>query len=394
MDTSTMLVEKSTHECPVFTFYWNEVEKHPDADTLGILKIKNSEYTYVLKLDDWKDKDGCLVAWLSPDTLISCKYPQVAFLAADAKYGPDKDLIRIKARRLRGVISFGLLCPLPADCGLSEGGDAREYFKTDWYDPEVMSLTGEKLNVISGDIAKGPSNIVAPRYDVDALHKYGKVMFQYGEPVLLMEKLEGCNSKYTYVDGQMYCSSRENWKKEFSEPPKLNLEELIVKMKDEAKAKEVYERATNNFQPKKSLWWEALDKCPELRSLCEANPGYVVYAEVFGNVKKFFYGNSGPKLMIGAFDILKPDGQWMDAEPMLEMFDKYKVSTAPVLYRAKPFDFDEICAIVADMTSRWPGAEKQIAEGICVRPMIERRNPRLGRVHLKVKNPKYLEMKG
>jgi RNA ligase (TIGR02306 family) len=172
-------------------------------------------------------------------------------------------------------------------------------------------------------------------------------------------------------------------------PPQLTLEELKTRIGDEEKAKEVYERVVVNFKPTKNLWWVALDNTPQLRKFCEQNEGYAVYGEVYGQVQNLKYGTKPGEVRFAAFDIRKPDGTWMDAEQFLETCKKHGIPTAPVVSESKPFDFDTLVEM-ASGNSLIPGAN-HIREGVVVRPIKERWNEKLGRVNLKIINPKYLE---
>ena len=100
-----------------------------------------------------------------------------------------------------------------------------------------------------GEVAKPPSGHF-PKYDVDAFPAYGRKIFVEGEPVILTEKIHGCNSRYVFKDGIMHCGSRGEWKKEWSEAPKLTLEDLIKKTGSEEKAKEIYDYIQRSKQKK------------------------------------------------------------------------------------------------------------------------------------------------
>lgn len=76
-----------------------EVINHPNADKLDLAKVLG--YTCIVAKDEFKVGDA--VVLIQPDTLLPDK-PWAAFFK---KRGD-----RVKAMRLRGVFSFGIILPL------------------------------------------------------------------------------------------------------------------------------------------------------------------------------------------------------------------------------------------------------------------------------------------
>jgi hypothetical protein len=230
-----------------------------------------------------------------PDSLVDVSREEFSFLAVDAKWLPDCTKspagthALVKAKKLRGVVSYGLLVPAPQ--GLVEGDNAADALNVVHYEPVALTDNGKQKGwATGGEVAKPPSGVY-PKYDVDAFMGYGRKVFVEGEAVYVTEKIHGSNGRYVFKDEVMYCGSRTEWKREFPLPPEITLEELTEKIGNADRAKEVYERAVVNFKPKRNMWWVALDKTPGLRVLCENNPGYTVYGEVYGSVQKGFpYG--------------------------------------------------------------------------------------------------------
>jgi RNA ligase (TIGR02306 family) len=89
----------SEHEAKVIKV--SEIRKHENADSLEIAQIGG--WTCCVRIGDFKVGD--LAVFIEPDTLVPVDQSEFSFLAADAKEGK----VRIKAKRLRGVPSFGLL---------------------------------------------------------------------------------------------------------------------------------------------------------------------------------------------------------------------------------------------------------------------------------------------
>jgi RNA ligase (TIGR02306 family) len=394
MEASTALQEKSTHQCPVFQFDFSKCEIHPNADKLKLYRIPDSDYFYCLNADEWAGFSG-LVSWIPPDSLVNTELPQFAFLASDARYYDDSstngefkkgvaNYARIKAKKLRGIISFGLLVKAPQ--GVKDGDNAAQALDVHHYEPAVASASNPAAALfVSGEIAEAPGGVY-PKYDIDNFLKYGRQLFIPGEPLYISEKIEGENSCYVFTNGQMNCRSRTVWKKEWSTCPKITLEELIEKTGNEEKSKLIYEKNVLNFKPRKSKWWEALDNTPSLREYCEANPNYSVYGEIFGHVGKYHYNTQG-KIKFVAFDILKPDGTWMDADQFLEVSKGYGIPTVPLLAYGESFDFDKVQTYAVGNTTF--GAN-HFREGCVLKPIQDRWDSLVGRVFLKIVNPDYL----
>lgn len=380
--------EKSTHTVEVF--YLPEMVKHFNADALSVCVIPGTSYTYVARTEDWVNKVGCLVAWLCPQTVVDVKRPEFAFLGEKGS--------RIKAKKLRGVVSYGLLIPLPENCGLKPGDNAAGYLGATHYDPEISQLTdknGKKNNFfMGGETAKAPRGIY-PQYDVDAGMKYASKVMVNNELVYISEKIHGANSSFCYQDGEMHCRSHYEWKREFTSPPKITLEELTVKVGDPIRAQEIYQKAVVNFKTRKNMWWTILDKTPELRKFCEAHPGWCIYGEVYGNVKGFPYDKSKDDIGFRAFDIFVPstagDSQplprWLDAEEFVKKCVEFQIPRVPFI-SIESYNLERCLSLVEGNSLL---NSNHIKEGIVIRPVIERWDNKLGRVLLKFINPVYLE---
>lgn len=307
-----------------------QIEPHPNADRLDVARIFG--FTCCVAKDQFQD--GQLAAYIQPDSVVDSTRPEFEFLAGHE---------RIKVKRLRGVVSMGLLMPAPD--GFSEGDDAAEYFGVTHYEPPIP---GERC----GEVEGGPVGIYAPKYDVESMYRY-KHMFVEGEHVIATEKIHGANSRFVFApdEDRMYCGSRGEWK-----------------AKSEG-----------------SLWWRALDAHPWIEQFCRAFPGDILYGEVFGNVQSLKYGAGPRDVFFRAFDVLR-NGEWRNWNDWAGGLPIN--SHVPIVYQG-PFDFDMLVKL-SDGPSLIHTAN-HIREGIVVRPLVERRDEHLGRVHLKLVGNSYLE---
>src|SRR3954468_7796695 len=97
-------MSNSTHEVTIVPII---LEKHPNADTLSFVNVFGG-YTCVVRTQDWQDvKYG---AYIPPDSLVDTSRSEFGFLATKAR---ADGLHRVKAMKLRGIVSFGLMIPAP-----------------------------------------------------------------------------------------------------------------------------------------------------------------------------------------------------------------------------------------------------------------------------------------
>lgn len=283
-DVSTLVEEKSTHECPVFHFDFAKVRKHENADRLGLYSIPDSDYLYVLNLADWDGYVG-KVCWVPPDSLVPVSRPEFSFLAVDSKYDEFSNKLkeggfaRVKAKRLRGIVSYGLMVKYTGE--LPDRANGATELEVRHYEPPSLGEGGKRGSNLgpSVDDASAPDGVYY-KYDVDAFLKYGRRLFEDGEPVYVTVKYHGQNHRAVCKDGQMHVGSRTGWKKEFTCPPKITVQELIDKGVDPEKAEAIYKAKVENFTSKKAHWWQGFENTPGLRQLCEAIPGHCVYSEI------------------------------------------------------------------------------------------------------------------
>lgn len=312
------------HTCDVVEI---KLDAHPNADSLSLVQV--GDFQCAVRTTDWADGD--LAVYIPPDSVVP-DTKEFEFL------GKHK---RIKARKLRGEWSVGLLIPAPVDAKV--GDDYMEQLGVVHYEPQIHGhfTTG-------GDNVTPPPGFI-PTYDVLNFRKYSG-LFNDGEEVVVTEKIHGANARFTCVDDVIYCGSRKFWKKEDS----------------------------NN------LWWKALSHNPALEAWLRHNQGLAVYGEVFGQVQNLKYGSTSGNIFFAAFDILRGD-KWLDFD------EAHTVGTpltwVPLVFRG---EFDkELILEFAERDSLWPGAN-HYREGVVVKPVQERTDRKIGRVQLKVVGNRYL----
>lgn len=302
------------------------VVAHPNADKLEIARI----FGFTCCVGKGQFVDGQLAAYVQPDSVVDSSRPEFEFL---------KGHERIRVKRLRGVISMGLL--LPAPDGMQEGDDAAEFFGVTHYEPGMVQSMSEEME-------PPPSGIYVPKYDVESMYRF-RHLFEDGEEVVATEKIHGANSRFLFHEDRMWCGSRGEWKK----PNDGN------------------------------MWWRTLKGHPWIEEFCRAHSGDVIYGEVFGNVQSLKYGAGPSDVYFRAFDILRA-GEWLgndEFESLLEPSQR-----VPIIYRG-PFNFDKLVALSDGKST----LADHIREGIVVRPVQERRDDHIGRVQFKLVSNTYLQ---
>jgi len=319
---------KSTHIAEVVRI--KELLPHPNADKLQIVSVYG--YTVCIRIGDFKEGD--LGVYIPPDNVVSDR-PEFSFLG---------DHKRIKVKKLRGIISMGLLIQLPADLAdLKEGEDAAARLGVTHYDPPLPMSTG-------GEAEKPPDGYF-PHYDVDSYYRY-VTQFKPGELVVATEKIHGTSSRFVWgPDDRIHVGSRTEWKRE-----------------DE-----------------KNVWWRAAKESPWLIEFCKAHPDICVYGEVYGSVQDLKYGHAGGRVALAVFDLLRGN-EWVPYMEARKIGAELK--WVPIVYEG-PFNEANLKKL-ADGKSLIPGADN-IREGIVVKPQVERTDPEIGRVQLKLVSNEYLE---
>ena len=324
-------MSNSTHDVVVVKLGPPEV--HPNADRLEIHRIFDA-YRCVSQKGLYKEGD--LVAYIPPDNVVP-DTEDFAWLEGKR---------RIKAKKLRGVISYGLLHPAPL--GSVEGDVVTDHMGISHYEPEVHYTMNR------GPEAPAPAGFY-PKYDLDALLRYSRLL-EPGEMVWVTEKIHGANCSVVYVDGELHVKSRNLW---------------CVDTPD-------------------NMFWRAVRGTPNLVEWLEEHPGLTVVGEVVPCAKAggvtFNYGNDWGAHTMLVFDIHQ-NGEYFSHE--LARGISQNLPWVPVI-ACEPFSIERMEEL-ASGKSLVPGAN-HIREGIVLTPVNERSHATLGRIKLKLVSPAYLEL--
>ncbi len=327
-----------SHEHDVTVVRLGEIRKHPNADTLSITEVLGCPV--ILRTGDYAE--GELAAYVPVDSVVPGDAERWAFL----RHTPDDVRpIRIRAKRLRGIFSMGLLAKPEPD--MAEGDEIRERWGIVAYEAP-MALT------IGGDNEPDPG--LMPCYtDIDGWRRYRRLLVD-GEQIVATEKIHGANGRYLWRDGRLWVGSRTGIKRE--DP--------------------------------RSIWWQAA-YAADLAAKLATVPGIAVYGEVYGQVQDLKYGvTSGARFV--AFDAMDTTTRrYLDYHDFDVLMDRLKLDVVPVLYHG-PYDPEAIAALAEGKTVFADGVH--VREGFVVRPVAERFDERLGRVILKLAGEGYHLRKG
>lgn len=319
----------STHTVNIIEI--ERVLPHPNADRLEIVPVGG--WQAVVKKGDFAA--GGRAIYIEPDYNVPTDRPEFAFLAR-----PGKDKHRLKAVRLRGELSYGLLIPVPSDIGNKPvGANVMGDLGIVRWEPEIKLTMADELPQ-----DQWPATF-APKFDIESYEKFPHVI-EDGEPVVVTEKVHGANARYTFVDGVFHQGSRNRW--------------LVP--------------------DGGHIWARAAADNPAIRTWCEANPGAVLYGEVYGNVQSLTYGLGKGVVRFIAF-AASAKGQWIDQPFLFAELQFAGVPHCPVLWSG-PFNHDEIKKI-AEADSQVAGVPGHMMEGVVVVPAKERFHASVGRVAVK-----------
>lgn len=324
----------STHSVNIIEI--GEVRPHSNAERLEIVPVGG--WQAVVKKGQFLPGDRAI--YVQPDYTVPTSRPEFAFLAKDGK-----ERHRLKAVRLRGVLSYGLLIPIPDDlAGRSVGDDVMGDLGIERYEPPVVMAGADELPADQCPAA------YASKFDVETLQNFPGAIAD-GEPVLVTEKIHGANARYLVENDVFFMGSRTRW-----------LKSDVV-----------------------HHWKRAADADPRIEAWCRSHPGVVLYGEVYGAVQSLKYGLKPGHVAFAAF-AASDKGEWIDT---LRLIDDEALPTAPLVYRGQ-FSAD-VLARAEDDSSVSTAPAGHMREGIVIVPERERRDDRIGRVALKHISNRYWE---
>lgn len=339
--------------CPVVEL---SVSAHPDADLLEVAQIGG--YECVVRKDQFKSGDQAVYlpeASVLPESLLD-ELGLTGRLAG-------KKANRVKAIRLRGVLSQGVLVPLDsqhlADAGaVSVGDDLREHLGITKYVPEIPVHMQGLVEPFSW----------AASFDVEPWQAHIGV-FQAGDLVQVTEKLHGtfCEMGFDPEHGPFVASKSMAGKTRFVLDAPENDANLYVR-----------------------AWRDAADKIEAAAR--EDGRALTLCGEIVGpKVQDLNYGLSAPTFFV--FDALygtASERRWLPPEDVWQLTVDFGLQHVPVVKDEWLFDHEVVQRLAAQPSVLDGG----LREGVVVRSSEVRWERDLGRAMLKYVNPAYLTRRG
>lgn len=312
-----------------------EVLPHPNADRLEIahfaMRSGPAAYTCVTGKGDFAPGD--LAVYCSVDCIVPLSRPEFAFLRARLD-GKSKTHYRLKAARLRGVYSEGLLVRAPVGAAL--GDEIAESWGVEYYTPP------QRNQPMNGPTPPSPKKDwrcdLIPEFGVTSLRK-APALFDPEDVVVITEKIHGTNFRFGWVrapglfGGWHWVVGSHRTFKTDNRP--------------------WYRRLFSRWRPKKGwydsdVWLQAADSFGGLKDKCWDFRGQMFYGELFGvtpsgqKIQDLTYGRERMSLVLfDAYDPVRGEYlSWNDvriaaADMELDLPPELYVGTYPGLEKVK-----------------------------------------------------------
>ncbi len=320
-----------------------KIEKHPNADSLSVTSV--FDYPVIIKTGDFLEGD--LAVYIPVDSICP-ETPVFSFLKHS----------RIKAAKLRGIFSMGLLIKPPE--GAKLGDDVRELLGiTKWEPEEVDNLPPGQKRIRGGNSEKDPG--ILPCYtDIEGYRKYYRMLEPVlaNQEVILTEKIHGANARYVHDGERLWCASHKFFKR----------------------------------QCDTCTWWEVANQY-DLENRLAKLPLIGIYGEIYGQVQKGYKYDVPGKYKLRIFDAYNTDTKkYLDYDSFIEVARILELETAPVLYRGLWNPTPELIEQLSNGKSTMN--PDTIKEGFVLRPAKEVWDHKVGRVVLKYPGSDYLLDRG
>ncbi|MFF0746287.1 RNA ligase (ATP) [Streptomyces sp. NPDC004111] len=346
------------------------IHDHPNADALELAQV--GLYRAVVAKGAYRSGEAALYI-PEQSVLPAALIEELGLTGRLAGRAAD----RVKAVRLRGEVSQGIVCRPAALSGTdlaaaaADGTDFADLLGiTKWVPPIPPTMNGE--------VESAPE--LLPWVDIENLHRYPQI-FEPGEPVVLTEKLHGTACLVTYLrDPELPDGERV-----FVSSKGFGAKNLALK------------------EDPRNLYWRAVTGhgVPAVAARVATALGarrVGVFGEVYGaGVQDLAYGADGRSERLGfaAFDVsVEVAGRvrWLDAAEFAELLEG-ELPVVPRLYEG-PYDVSKVLELASGRETV-SGRELHLREGVVIRPAVERHSHVTGgRAVAKAVSPAYLTRKG
>lgn len=397
----------------------DRIEDHPNADALELAIIGG--YRAIVKIGEFRAGDP--VVYIPEASVL----PQwlLEHMGLEG-YLAGKDRNRVKAIKLRGILSQGLVLPIDVSTEGVRGDEDWMYYTLQgkdqgwiltegsvtknkelvenilgldvaemlgivkWEPPIPISMAGEVCNIYGKTL----------RYDIENLKKYPRIL-EEGEEVVMTEKLHGTfmgigywpglGKKDLFEGGDVFTFSKG-----------LGAQGLVFKDNENNRNNLYVKNLVDLIDGIGFNIINGIKKWFEYGSRVERNPikefrkgkpmPVYILAEIFGKgIQDLAYGQDADTLRIFDVFVGEPSsGRYLDYDEMVYFCEEIiDVAMVPVLYHG-PYSkkiADEYCD---GLTVLQECEGSCIREGVVIKPAFEARHDEIGRVILKHVSEKYL----
>ena len=334
-----------------------KIEPHPNADALELAVI--GDYRSIVRKDTFRNGD--VVAYIPEDSILPDELIEEMGLTGRLA-GPQHN--RVKAIRLRGVISQGLVYPVDSDLGIDV---TKELGITKYEPPVPLSMSGEVIESHGKTLS----------YDIENIKKYPDT-FPKGEPVTMTEKIHGTWCCIGLYEDVVIITSKG-----------LSARGLSFQYTDENLRKNVYMRVWESIY--ESFEEYGMDFYDEVNKVLEFGNTWYIIGEVYGpGIQDLHYDAKEPTFRMFDIYVGKPnEGKFLSTDELEQVAKRIGIPTVPVVYSG-PYSED----VLKEVTSGKSTIGNHLREGVVIRPKKEREDIEIGRVILKSVSDDYLLRKG
>lgn len=331
----------SDFSCPIVKL--SGIAKHPNADALSIVTVEGCPV--IIRTEDWSE--GQRAIYVPVEAVVPETVPGTEFLGEHR---------RIKAKRLRGIFSMGLLLPVKGTLttqepggtgpkGYQVGEDVAELLGIKKYEEPERAVAGNKNPSKNKVQIKDPK--LGPVYDLESYRKYGNKVFADGEPVIVTEKIHGTNFRFGH-------KTDRSWKARFKS---FFTRKAYTKFC-------VGSHRTWRGKDDNSYYWQ-ISNAHDLNAKTAKYADYCFYGEIYGDgVQDLTYGCGQGELKVALFDVFDSQNKvWLDHDSIKNLAKAIDIPLVPVVYDG-PLDRPVVEAMCNGKSTLAP---KQIREGVVIR---------------------------
>jgi RNA ligase (TIGR02306 family) len=315
----------------------------------------------VVTRTDTNPQVGELRVYIPPDAILPQKFVDehgILYLKKGNRVGQI---------RLQGEMSFGM--SLPNTWGFEEGEDVSEKLGITKYEPPPKNVDGDQ---------ETDHPLFISYCNIENFRNFPDI-FEEGEEVVALEKVEGTNSRVGLV--QVYFADVGDIKVEYM----IGSHNTRRKSTLPSEKMNLYEFPLGSLSIKRAL--------RDIMMIRDAK-AVIFFGEIFGagvpnGAKSMRYGRKDKDYCL--FDIYV-DGNYLDWDDLRVCATEYNLPLAPILYRG-PFSRD-VLEKYANQPTALMDENPHLSEGVTIRPIKERRYSKNNRrLILKYKSQAYEDLK-